>query len=163
MSAGASGGTFGFEWTALLCYTLSMIKNIYAIDDAHQAFLAFLCRCSPDEFTHELKFGEDLHHCVEATFKAVARALRMARSYDPRALDQVPLAKVVSEYNREMIGVIDYGMGNLVAWSTHSNTSAQRRDRLNGAKRIDVVRLFYRVGPLEIISHLEEHGIKRHQ
>lgn len=41
----------------------------------------------------ELKFGEDLHHCVEATFKAVARALRMACSYDPRALDQVPSSK----------------------------------------------------------------------
>ena len=35
----------------------------------------------------ELKFGEDLHHCIEATFKAVARALRMACSVDPRAID----------------------------------------------------------------------------
>lgn len=41
----------------------------------------------------ELKFGEDLHHCIEATFKAVARALRMACSVDPRALDQVPSSK----------------------------------------------------------------------
>ena len=41
----------------------------------------------------ELKFGEDLHHCIEATFKAVARALRMACSIDPRALDQVPSSK----------------------------------------------------------------------
>ena len=41
----------------------------------------------------ELKLGEDLHHCIEATFKAVARALRMACSVDPRALDQVPSSK----------------------------------------------------------------------
>ncbi|NNJ69887.1 MAG: imidazoleglycerol-phosphate dehydratase HisB [Kiritimatiellales bacterium] len=41
----------------------------------------------------ELKFGEDLHHCVEAIFKAVARALRMACDSDPRALDQVPSSK----------------------------------------------------------------------
>ena len=41
----------------------------------------------------ELKFGEDLHHCIEATFKAVARALRMACSVDPRVLDQVPSSK----------------------------------------------------------------------
>ncbi|MBT8042351.1 MAG: imidazoleglycerol-phosphate dehydratase HisB [Pontiella sp.] len=41
----------------------------------------------------ELKFGEDLHHCIEAIFKAVARALRMACDSDPRALDQVPSSK----------------------------------------------------------------------
>lgn len=41
----------------------------------------------------ELKFGEDLHHCVEAVFKAVARAMRMACANDPRALDQVPSSK----------------------------------------------------------------------
>jgi len=41
----------------------------------------------------ELKFGEDLHHCIEATFKAVARALRMACCTDPRILDQVPSSK----------------------------------------------------------------------
>ena len=41
----------------------------------------------------ELKFGEDLHHCIEAVFKAVARAMRMACAQDPRALDQVPSSK----------------------------------------------------------------------
>ena len=41
----------------------------------------------------ELKFGEDLHHCIEAVFKAVARAIRMACAQDPRALDQVPSSK----------------------------------------------------------------------
>ena len=41
----------------------------------------------------ELKFGEDLHHCIEAIFKAVARALRMACDTDPRALDLLPSSK----------------------------------------------------------------------
>lgn len=41
----------------------------------------------------ELKFGKDLHHCIEAVFKAVARALRMACDSDPRALDQIPSSK----------------------------------------------------------------------
>lgn len=41
----------------------------------------------------ELKYGEDLHHCVEAIFKSVARALRMACESDPRALDLIPSSK----------------------------------------------------------------------
>jgi imidazoleglycerol-phosphate dehydratase len=41
----------------------------------------------------ELKYGEDLHHCIEAIFKSVARALRMACSADPRALDMIPSSK----------------------------------------------------------------------
>ena len=41
----------------------------------------------------ELKYGEDLHHCIEAIFKAVARALRMACDTDPRARDLLPSSK----------------------------------------------------------------------
>ena len=41
----------------------------------------------------ELKVGEDLHHCIEAIFKAVARALRVACDSDPRALDLMPSSK----------------------------------------------------------------------
>ena len=41
----------------------------------------------------ELKFGEDLHHCIEAIFKAAARALRVACDSDPRALDLIPSSK----------------------------------------------------------------------
>lgn len=41
----------------------------------------------------DLKYGEDLHHCIEAIFKAVARALRMACESDPRALDMIPSSK----------------------------------------------------------------------
>ena len=48
----------------------------------------------------ELKFGEDLHHCIEAVFKAVARALRMACDSDPRALDLIPVLVVQSRCTR---------------------------------------------------------------
>lgn len=41
----------------------------------------------------ELKFGDDLHHCIEAVFKAAARALRMACDTDARMLDQIPSSK----------------------------------------------------------------------
>lgn len=41
----------------------------------------------------ELKFGEDLHHCIEAIFKSAARALRMACESDARALDLIPSSK----------------------------------------------------------------------
>jgi len=39
------------------------------------------------------KYGDDLHHAHEAVFKAVARALRMACTADPRALNAVPSSK----------------------------------------------------------------------
>lgn len=41
----------------------------------------------------DLLEGEDLHHCLEAIFKSVARALRMACAGDPRALDMIPSSK----------------------------------------------------------------------
>ena len=37
--------------------------------------------------------GENVHHVIEATFKAVARALRTAVSVDARASDQLPSTK----------------------------------------------------------------------
>jgi imidazoleglycerol-phosphate dehydratase len=37
--------------------------------------------------------GENAHHIVEATFKAVARALRQAVSIDERASDALPSTK----------------------------------------------------------------------
>lgn len=39
------------------------------------------------------KYGDDLHHSHEAVFKAVARALRMACTSDPRALNAIPSSK----------------------------------------------------------------------
>ena len=40
----------------------------------------------------ELKYGENLHHIVEATFKSVARALDKASALDPRSRD-IPSTK----------------------------------------------------------------------
>jgi imidazoleglycerol-phosphate dehydratase len=37
--------------------------------------------------------GINSHHIAEATFKSVARALRMALDLDPRRLDAVPSTK----------------------------------------------------------------------
>jgi len=37
--------------------------------------------------------GENNHHMIEATFKAVAKAMRMALEIDPRAADKVPSTK----------------------------------------------------------------------
>ena len=37
--------------------------------------------------------GENAHHIVEATFKAVARAMRQAVEPDPRAMDALPTTK----------------------------------------------------------------------
>ncbi|MFT5359538.1 MAG: imidazoleglycerol-phosphate dehydratase [Polyangiales bacterium] len=40
-----------------------------------------------------LEEGENLHHIVEITFKAFAKALRFATEIDPRAPDTVPSTK----------------------------------------------------------------------
>ena len=40
----------------------------------------------------ELKYGDNLHHIIEATFKAVARALDTATSIDPRS-NKIPSTK----------------------------------------------------------------------
>ncbi|TAN10152.1 MAG: imidazoleglycerol-phosphate dehydratase, partial [Burkholderiaceae bacterium] len=37
--------------------------------------------------------GSNAHHQVETVFKAFGRALRMALTLDPRALDRVPSTK----------------------------------------------------------------------
>jgi imidazoleglycerol-phosphate dehydratase len=42
-----------------------------------------------------LKSGANSHHIAEACFKALARALRMAASPDPRAAGAVPSTKGV--------------------------------------------------------------------
>jgi len=41
----------------------------------------------------EVLYGENTHHKVEASFKALARALRQAASIDPRKADAVPSTK----------------------------------------------------------------------
>jgi imidazoleglycerol-phosphate dehydratase len=41
----------------------------------------------------EVLYGENTHHIVEASYKALARALRQAASIDPRKSDAVPSTK----------------------------------------------------------------------
>ncbi len=40
-----------------------------------------------------LKAGRNAHHIAEGCFKALARALRMATEFDPRAMDAIPSTK----------------------------------------------------------------------
>ncbi len=42
-----------------------------------------------------LRYGENKHHCAEAIFKALGRALRQAVSLDPRRTHNVPSSKGV--------------------------------------------------------------------
>ena len=41
----------------------------------------------------KVEYGENDHHKIEAIFKAVARAIRMACELDKRAIDQIPSTK----------------------------------------------------------------------
>ena len=41
----------------------------------------------------KVEYGENDHHKIEAIFKAVARAIRMATTLDKRATDQIPSTK----------------------------------------------------------------------
>ncbi len=41
----------------------------------------------------KVEYGENEHHKIEAIFKAVARAIRMACEIDKRAIDQIPSTK----------------------------------------------------------------------
>ena len=41
----------------------------------------------------KVEYGENEHHKIEAIFKAVARAIRMATEIDERAVDQIPSTK----------------------------------------------------------------------
>jgi imidazoleglycerol-phosphate dehydratase len=75
--------TFEHEQKYIRDFDVTILKHFWrSFSDAAQINLHI-----------ELKFGEDLHHCIEAVFKAVARAMRMACAQDPRALDQIPSSK----------------------------------------------------------------------
>ena len=43
----------------------------------------------------KVEYGENEHHKIEAIFKAIARAIRMACELDQRSLDQIPSTKGV--------------------------------------------------------------------
>lgn len=58
-----------------------------------EEFLGALCRAAGLTLHVRLLAGRNAHHCVEAIFKAVARALGDAISADPRAGDTIPSTK----------------------------------------------------------------------
>jgi len=60
-----------------------------------QEFLQALCRSGGLTLHVSLLDGRDPHHCVEAIFKALARALSDAVSIDPRARGDIPSTKGV--------------------------------------------------------------------
>lgn len=60
-----------------------------------EEFLQALCRSAGLTMHVRLLAGKNAHHCVEAIFKALARALSDAVSLDPRAPDQIPSTKGV--------------------------------------------------------------------
>ena len=56
------------------------------------AFAAFAANAGVTLHVRQLA-GENVHHIVEALFKAVARALRAAVATDPRASEALPTTK----------------------------------------------------------------------
>lgn len=59
---------------------------------AKEFFVAFATNAGVTLHVRQLA-GENVHHIVEATFKAVARALRAAVATDPRVGDALPTTK----------------------------------------------------------------------
>ena len=59
---------------------------------AKEFFIAFATNAGVTLHVQQLA-GENVHHVIEATFKAVARALRAAVAVDPRAADALPSTK----------------------------------------------------------------------
>ena len=59
---------------------------------AKEFFIAFATNAGVTLHVQQLA-GENVHHIIEATFKAVARALRAAVAIDPQAADALPTTK----------------------------------------------------------------------
>lgn len=60
-----------------------------------EEFLVALCRTGGITLHVRLMAGRNAHHCTEAIFKALARALSEAIEVDPRAGDAIPSTKGV--------------------------------------------------------------------
>ena len=58
-----------------------------------EEFLQALCRTAGLTMHVRLLAGKNAHHCVEAIFKCVARALAQAIAIDPRSSDEIPSTK----------------------------------------------------------------------
>jgi imidazoleglycerol-phosphate dehydratase len=79
----------------LLVYTADVEATLIGQYDTGltREFLQALCRAAGLTLHVRLLAGNDPHHCVEAVFKAVARALSDAVGPDERARGEVPSTK----------------------------------------------------------------------
>ena len=82
---------------ARLVYRVELpLESIGTYDtDLTEEFLQALCRSAGLSLHVRLLEGSNAHHCVEAIFKAVARALGEAVAIDPRATGEIPSTKGV--------------------------------------------------------------------
>jgi len=48
-----------------------------------------------------MPYGRSDHHKIEATFKAFAKAMKMACATDPRAIENIPSTKGMIEHDRD--------------------------------------------------------------
>ena len=72
------------------------IESIGSYDtDLTEEFLQALCRSAGLSLHVRLLYGSNAHHCVEAIFKGVARALGHAVARDPRGGEEIPSTKGV--------------------------------------------------------------------
>ena len=82
-------GRGGLYWQVDIPYQM-----VGAFDStlAKEFFIAFAANAGITLHVQQLA-GENVHHIIEATFKAVARAIRAAVAIDPRAADALPTTK----------------------------------------------------------------------
>lgn len=86
----------GRPWLTFTAALLPVRLGDYDVELTEEFFRAFVmnARCTLHLM---LRTGKNQHHCVEALFKAVARALREAVEPDPRRSDAVPSTKGILE------------------------------------------------------------------
>ncbi len=78
----------------LVYHAVIAVESIGTYDtDLTEEFLQAFCRSAGVSLHVRLLDGANAHHCVEAIFKSVARALGDAVAHDPRAAGQVPSTK----------------------------------------------------------------------
>jgi len=86
----------GRPWLTFNAALLPVRLGEYDVELTEEFFRAFTAnaRCTLHVM---LRSGKNQHHCVEALFRAVARALREAVEPDPRRADSIPSTKGMLE------------------------------------------------------------------
>ncbi|HPU99215.1 MAG TPA: imidazoleglycerol-phosphate dehydratase HisB [Candidatus Hydrogenedentes bacterium] len=86
----------GRPWLTFNAALLPVRLGEYDVELTEEFFRAFTAnaRCTLHLM---LRSGKNQHHCVEALFKATARALREAVEPDPRRADSIPSTKGMLE------------------------------------------------------------------